>query len=1439
MRKGWWGRIGLAAALGLTVVGTGMSAGCAKEVEPISQVQTNYIRKSDLVGTDPKNPTEWFMRMTVVDVARTNHFAFPGAQDELRRIRWEFQENYLVARRSYELVAGSDGKGADPSKNDGVIVAMYPIQSHFDVRRQYNPATGEEMNVVVENTHDRPWYDRDYVRVDWSRNLVSDPDFGQMWFGELFGDISWQPVEYFELDPKSPNAPVFDTKNGYFDVTSKWFAETQSWQFDWGKLPVCYIYNLYTGSDVVDCNTQEIAVRTSFMKVADRDFEATETNSEKFSLFGTFNRDRYGFSRQYEILDQNWHRLMGKHNIWQKSHDDRACFDAQKGDRAEADKFCSSVAGSVCDPYAGKCTIPVKDRKIRTVPYHVSKAMPADLMPENQTLINEWNDAVKGAVAAAREAECTRFKMGDADTCHSNYFDGETPKVSETVVALCHNPVIAGDDASCGQPGTSAREGDLRYNLIGWVDMPLSAAPLGYGPNGADPLTGEVIQSTAYIYGASLDSYATMARDLVRVAIGDIPAENFVDGTFVDAGLGQFTSPSGKEGIYSPFADYLAGKMRQAGPQGMSKAEIDKRVGGLQTEAFVKGLGSAAVVADKATPSAKLAAVQNLIADKGVQGAPGFGGRAEAEAALKAKADMLSGSQSESILVDTHDYLYANGIAAAADEQSAKEISRLSSPFNRLGPFAAADLQNKMFASLERAGICMYGMNEFNAPHIEGLAKKYLAKYKDLTKEERSAELFKEMRKDIYRAVTEHEVGHTMGLRHNFQGSWDSMNYHPNYWKLRTNDGKATAACTGPRTDPKSDTCMGPRYLDPESNEEQGANNPHASIEEYAYSSIMDYGYDFNTDLVGLGSYDRAAMKFIYGNAVEVLPSTSAVAKQIAPIHSSPINEQWLVKRTDGVMGGGDVVQPTHYTTLARILQNEKLLFDPARCHEPRTEYEEHAAVDGKVCDAAPKQHAHVGDLVSGALTGIDEKISAPLWKTADGSAAPNRIRWPYRFGTDEYSSYPHNLRFDAGADIFEAADNVAKLYEYRYVLDYFRRGRRGWMTFSMGQRVWGRYFSRFQSIGWLATSKLTQYAAMYPGVKPTENLAISSDDWGRGYSLALTSAFEAIEKAILRPQPGGYTVKAAVAGQKTPLNEVPDFDPANDFKISVLEGRFIDDELNNKKGGSFHYQSFQDRLGVYAEKPIAVAALSAQFPPMHVYSRDTYVDGRNMLLNFRTLMPMAYDRLMASVMSFDTDAIAPFVDRAKKDAGGNSPVFYPKLWEQDYKVSTAPGVADPALVDPLMGFRLQVPALMYTMWFGLEDGQMSLWNSMRVWVEGGPEALPLKEDEKAYLYEPDSGQVWAARNMGTQMDNGLLRPAGIGNRMIMHANQLLAGAYKVQVDSAGMPVYDPVTHEPRWEVGAKVGEVRDVAAAQTFRRYIGIFNVLRQYTWDLRGALR
>ena len=45
----------------------------------------------------------------------------------------------------------------------------------------------------MENTEDRPWYDRDFVRVDWSKNQVSN-------FVFYVDMLSQDPVAYFVED---------------------------------------------------------------------------------------------------------------------------------------------------------------------------------------------------------------------------------------------------------------------------------------------------------------------------------------------------------------------------------------------------------------------------------------------------------------------------------------------------------------------------------------------------------------------------------------------------------------------------------------------------------------------------------------------------------------------------------------------------------------------------------------------------------------------------------------------------------------------------------------------------------------------------------------------------------------------------------------------------------------------------------------------------------------------------------------------------------------------------------------------------------------------------------------------------------------------------------------------------------------------------------------
>jgi hypothetical protein len=195
-RRTWAKPRHLLATVALASVVLGQ--GCAAERDPINQVQVGALPKSFFVGAkldDASDDPEFYFRTTVVDVSAgagsEGLFTSSDAQPTVR-IRWEITESKLIGRLAYELVEGTDAKGTTgaprddepragkdkktPARrtSDGQIVASFAIQKHFDIRRSYNHETGEETNVVVENDLDRPWHQREYIRVDWSANLVTD-----------------------------------------------------------------------------------------------------------------------------------------------------------------------------------------------------------------------------------------------------------------------------------------------------------------------------------------------------------------------------------------------------------------------------------------------------------------------------------------------------------------------------------------------------------------------------------------------------------------------------------------------------------------------------------------------------------------------------------------------------------------------------------------------------------------------------------------------------------------------------------------------------------------------------------------------------------------------------------------------------------------------------------------------------------------------------------------------------------------------------------------------------------------------------------------------------------------------------------------------------------------------------------------------------------------
>src|SRR5260221_2699062 len=153
-------------------------SGCASERAPINRVQPEALQKSFFVGaslTDDADDPQFYYRPTVADVdygaSQSGLFTASYAQTTAR-VRWEITEEKLIARLAYERIAGSTGNGIDETKT-GQIAAAFKIEKHFDVRRDYNPQTGENLNIIVENDTDRPWYEREFMRVDWSQNLIT------------------------------------------------------------------------------------------------------------------------------------------------------------------------------------------------------------------------------------------------------------------------------------------------------------------------------------------------------------------------------------------------------------------------------------------------------------------------------------------------------------------------------------------------------------------------------------------------------------------------------------------------------------------------------------------------------------------------------------------------------------------------------------------------------------------------------------------------------------------------------------------------------------------------------------------------------------------------------------------------------------------------------------------------------------------------------------------------------------------------------------------------------------------------------------------------------------------------------------------------------------------------------------------------------------------
>ena len=1014
----------LLTAAGLMLLG---SFGCAETVGDIDRTQPGKIDKQ-LFRADKT----WYFKQTVVDTSANATSLFVGIPSEINKIRFEVTAAKLNAYRVHESRPGRDpdvdvnskevgdsrpldgrGFGIDPEYYKEDLIGAWEITDHFDVIRQYNATTGEQQNVLVENREDRPWYEREYMRVNWGANLA--PNYNLL-DADLTGILVETTVEG-ESDNDPRNAPhwedaagnVYDSRDRTLNDDIVYFDHTAKWHLPGGN------------------GTQDAWVRSSFARIdnlRDQDYEVAMWDDRRQSKFGYFRTERFAYDRRRSFTDSGELFMANTHRIWQASYQRDNCetlpdrisdnridreSEAAKGNatrnelsRLDREFVILAEGQDTCDrgdvPFKrnidrSRIPIPFADRVPHPVVYVANYEHPEQLMDTVRQIAADWNSAFRRATAH----QCGVAVPGGTTAINdvpSELPGGESP-AGLTCAELKAAGVVPDMFVLVENRDGSIRNGDVRRNFIYWVDQPSDAGPLGYGPSFADPETGEMISGTAYVYGAAVDTYAAYAMDIIDVLDGFLTLDNLKNGQQIK--------------------EWIARNRDKVDPRRIAAAQAKGL--GISTDEYLQMDVRDAIHASLSPD--QLATIDAIEHEGLPEGNPLF---------EKFQMDKIKGTELEALLFQGQagDEI----LGAFSNTKAFRDIA----PDWRPGDSVPAEALEIFAPSHWMFGSAMREMTEedvqfhsskniykaeFADDSIIGLALEY-------QKESDPEKVYQDLRSKIYRAVMLHEIGHTVGLRHNFEGSFDAFNFHDEYWDLRREnlgdeDGQHLAL---------SDNLTGARVgLEAEFTETQ----QRLQMTEYSYSSIMDYSMKFNGDFSGLGKYDHAAVLMGYADAVEVFDQTSR--------QDVMDNMERFLVRFSG----------------ANNLDMEEFLEEN---WEDRTHPRDNHPL--KFANYTHIPYWLDGQSIDGGLTSLRTRSTRNFTELKaqrdEGQDVPLEV--PYMFCGDEWvSSIMSCNRWDQGANFFEINSNALKAYSNYYFFDHFRRDRKSFSAQAAAQRVYSRYF--------------------------------------------------------------------------------------------------------------------------------------------------------------------------------------------------------------------------------------------------------------------------------------------------------------------------------------------------------------------------------------------
>jgi hypothetical protein len=1256
-----------------------------------------------------------------------------------------------------------------------------------------------------------------------------------------------------------------------------------------------------------------------------REYEPKHWDGARMDAFGIFTQDRKGYDDNYGVVDDKWYRFAQRYNIWKASfvrdsegtlvrcgatgpydpqqdpNRDLVGNDGAPGPDGTDDECQAAPAGSRCNTVVGACTLPYARREVGTVAWHHHMSNDDDIIVEQSKLATEeWDTALRVAVQAARQAECratsgrsvagTRFQTAFAEApdqapkaacayvfpidqqeeaelknvralnrCWDQNGRGSDACAGvgvanvEPTVAFCHNPVrgptfddggnqiYAGDDPSCGPVGLFTRAGDIRYHSINIWPTPENSSPWGFGPSWADPLTGEIIQSSINVYGAVTDERAQRIVDRVRWFKGELASRDVLSAQYVR------DRPRTGGSMNDAVAQFL-----------QPRAEVDRRLLGMNG-AHAEAFANAPALRTALEPVAGARALRAELG-KGLMPPAVAGTNA---ATFQARMDAVRGTPLEAKLVGP---LWFD--AAAVDPQTSTVADLdVSSP---LGPGNARKriaLEQGVERRLAQNGACLYEAHAPEPSSMPALGSLFDRKFplepdaSPADKSKRVHAMWNYTRAKMHYGVLLHEMGHTIGLRHNFTSSFDKFNYRPQYWQLRTGDsaqgGRISKPCVDETTDPTGESCVGPRYYDPLTQDEI-----ENSIHTWSQTTVMDYSGELTQDWLGLGIYDYAAARMFYGDVVDVredfaCPAGGCQSGGGAAFAASDLVDfpGYLVPQTvDSTDSNGDF-RVLHYSEWNDYFS----LVDQSSC---RTATEEELSappdwnesrygiwdplfdgeiVHSEVCSRPKVAFYSWAELEPDAATDFRYQSDPQYYAPRRARTTPNAdgqsfVRMPYSFASDEFRDgwSPSILTRDAGADQYEQVQFFINQYENGHLWSNFRNGRTGFSIVTSYLTEIERYHMKLgnfvQGLSLLHDFYAREIAKNARRTTHADVIAVYEGPGGLMHEQAVAAGlvFDHFVRVLTRPQAGlHYTMpwsdgmfvadQDRIGASPSPLSvqlTIPNGTTLLGQDLT-FGGRPLDNGFEYGQG--YWYFDFINQAGSFYEKAYAFdLMLDATYRAPYAFTRWDGIDGRWQFTNFANLFPEGMRRLIGAMLTEDATLYAPRVtgvngrpDTIPSDDLTQNLPANPLGWasyvpadgpehcfptggnylcrdslSQPVLTGTAP---DSVALEPQLGFEIQ-KFLAFWAYVYMPDSQvLDFVDMMRIWKVGEDIDPAIASDYVAFV-DPETTIRYYARKQGDETLFGKTYDKGIAAKMLQWANTLASKAYVLDEDEPTDP---------------------------------------------------